>query len=72
MSAEKKPKMNKVILDASALLALIKKEAGAEVVERLLGTIVMSSVNLSEAAAILLDSGMSMQECQECIEPFIN
>lgn len=57
--------MNKVILDASALLALIKKEHGAEIIEPLLGNIVMSSVNVSEVAAILLDSDMSEVECLE-------
>ena len=37
--------MNKVILDSSALLALIKNEEGSSVVEELLGSIVMSSIN---------------------------
>jgi PIN domain nuclease of toxin-antitoxin system len=63
--------MNEVILDSSALLALIKKEPGAEIVEKLIGNVIMSSINLSEVAATLLDSDMSVEECQECIEPFI-
>lgn len=63
--------MNKVILDSSALLAFIKNEPGAQIVEKLVGNITMSSVNLSEVAATLLDSEMSLKECQECIEPFI-
>ncbi len=63
--------MNEVILDSSALLALIKKEQGAEIVEKLIGRVIMSSINLSEVAATLLDSDMSVKECQECIEPFI-
>jgi len=64
--------MSKVVLDASALLALIKNEQGAEIVEELLGNIVMSSVNVSEVASILLDSKMSVTEAREAIEPFID
>jgi PIN domain nuclease of toxin-antitoxin system len=47
--------MNNVILDASALIALIRNEPGAKIVEELLGNIIMSSVNISEVASILLD-----------------
>ena len=50
--------INKVVLDASALLALIKNEPGSDIVEKLIGNIVMSSVNVSEVAAVLLDSEM--------------
>jgi|GEM_PF-6067016 len=64
--------MSKVVVDASALLALIKNESGAQVVEELLGNIIMSSVNVSEVASILLDSEMSTKEAEEVIEPFIN
>src|SRR3954471_24768555 len=64
--------MNKVVLDASALLALIKNESGAKVIEELLGNIIMSSVNVAEVAGILLDSDMSLEEAQEAIEPFID
>ncbi|MBW8308230.1 MAG: PIN domain-containing protein [Candidatus Paracaedibacteraceae bacterium] len=51
--------MSKVILDTSALLALIKNEPGASTVEDLLGQIVMSTLSLSEAATTLLQSGMT-------------
>ena len=64
--------MNKVVLDGSALLALIKNESGAKVIEELLGSIIMSSVNVTEVAGILLDSDMSVEEAQEAIEPFID
>jgi PIN domain nuclease of toxin-antitoxin system len=37
-----------VVLDASALLALLHEEAGADQVEELLGGALMSAVNLSE------------------------
>lgn len=64
--------MNKVILDSSALIALIKNEKGAEIVEPLLGKIVMSAINISEVAGILIDIGMSHEECKNTIEPFVN
>lgn len=41
-----------VVLDASALLALLKREAGAEIVEASLEQAVIGSVNLGEAAQI--------------------
>lgn len=64
--------MSKVVVDASALLALIRNESGAQVIEELLGSIIMSSVNVSEVASILLDSEMSPKEAEEVIEPFIS
>jgi ribonuclease VapC len=64
--------MSKVVVDASALLALIKNESGAQVVEGLLGNVIMSSVNISEVASILLDSEMSIEEANEVIEPFVS
>ncbi len=64
--------MNKIVLDASALLALVKNEPGSDKVESLLGRIVMSSVNVSETAAILLQSDMSVQEVQDCLLPLIS
>ena len=63
--------MSKVVLDSSALLALIKGEKGAEEVEKLLGQIIMSTVNVSEVAAILADLSMTQEDCQFAIEPFL-
>jgi PIN domain nuclease of toxin-antitoxin system len=64
--------MSKVVLDASALLALIKNEKGSVKVEQTLGNIVMSSVNVSEVASKLLDSGIPEEECMAMIEPFVS
>ena len=58
--------MSKVVLDASALLALIKNETGGDVVESLLGNIVMSSVNVSEVASILLGLKHVTRRMQRC------
>ena len=64
--------MSKIILDASALIALIKNETGASIVEGLLGQVVMSSINVSEVASVLLESEMNSQEAQECLLPLIS
>ena len=45
--------MNKVILDASAFLALINNEDGKDIVEPLLPYSIMSSVNISEVVSEL-------------------
>jgi len=45
--------MNKYILDASALLALLNSEPGAETIEKILPTSVMSTVNVAEVIAEL-------------------
>ena len=47
-----------VVLDASALLALLFNQAGADMVAARLASAVISAVNLSEVAAKLADQGM--------------
>jgi ribonuclease VapC len=47
-----------VVLDASALLALLFNEPGADIVAARLATSVIGAVNLSEVAAKLADHGM--------------
>ncbi len=44
----------KVILDASALIALLAEEKGFETIEKLLPKSIMSSVNVAEVAKFLL------------------
>jgi PIN domain nuclease of toxin-antitoxin system len=46
--------MDSVILDSSALLALINKEPGFDAVREVLPNAVMSSVNVAEVAGILM------------------
>lgn len=48
------------VLDASALLALLQDEPGSEVVEPLLETAVVSSVNWSEVAQKSLERGVEV------------
>ncbi|HEX3127761.1 MAG TPA: type II toxin-antitoxin system VapC family toxin [Thermoanaerobaculia bacterium] len=50
--------MNEVVLDASAILALLNAEPGGEVVEQTLPGAIISTVNLSEIVAKLAERGM--------------
>ena len=50
--------MSKAILDASALLALLRRESGAEKVEVVVPDAVISTVNLGEVLGKLVDYGM--------------
>lgn len=46
------------VLDASAVLALVQDEPGADLVERELGGSMLSAVNLAEVIGKLLDAGV--------------
>lgn len=50
--------MSRVVVDASAVLALLNDEPGADIVEANLDAAVISAVNLAEVASILADSGV--------------
>jgi len=50
--------VTQIVLDASALLALLNSEPGAEVVAAVATRAVMSAVNFSEVVTKLADSGM--------------
>jgi ribonuclease VapC len=56
------------VLDASALLALLQNEAGAERVAALLSGGAMSAVNLSEVVARLSDHGMPADDVREALD----
>lgn len=56
------------VLDASAVLALINKERGADVVRRLLTGSVMSVVNAIEVGTKLMDKGLSPEEAWETLD----
>lgn len=59
--------MKTVILDASALLALIRSESGAKEVEKYAPNYLMSTVNASEAAAVLQRGGMTAAEAKDSV-----
>lgn len=54
--------MNEVVLDASAVLALLGNEPGSGAVEDALGSALLSSVNLAEVVSKLSDRGMPEAE----------
>jgi uncharacterized protein with PIN domain len=51
-----------MVLDASALLALVNAEPGADIVASALGAAVISAVNLAEVVTRLIDIGVPAQE----------
>jgi ribonuclease VapC len=54
--------MSKVVLDASALLALLNAEKGANIVQELLPQASLSTVNLAEVVICLSAVGMPDNE----------
>jgi len=58
-----------VVIDASALLALLNAEPGAEVVAEALPKGVISTVNLSEVVAKLCDAGMPEKAIHRALQP---
>ncbi len=64
--------MNKIVLDASAVLALINKEPGHIAVEKILTQSVISAVNLSEVIAVLVDIGMDVKDVETIVYGIIN
>ncbi|WP_039454457.1 type II toxin-antitoxin system VapC family toxin [Candidatus Jidaibacter acanthamoebae] len=61
-----------IILDASALIALLGDEKGCEVVEDLLPYAIMSSVNIAEVARFLVSaSAMEIDKIQEVIDHLV-
>jgi PIN domain nuclease of toxin-antitoxin system len=63
---------NKVVLDASALLALIQQERGAETVKPLLKSAVMSAVNIAECLSALQRADVLAEEALSLITDIIS
>jgi PIN domain nuclease of toxin-antitoxin system len=59
--------VGRVVLDASAILALLNDEPGAAAVAAALEDAVVSAVNLSEVVAKLQEVGMSREEADEAL-----
>lgn len=59
--------MNEVVLDASALLAFLNQEKGSEIITQYLDRSVMSSINLSEVIAKLVDRNILEDVVQELV-----
>jgi PIN domain nuclease of toxin-antitoxin system len=60
--------MSDVVLDASALLALLQKEPGAEVVLASLDQSCISTVNYAEVLSKLIDNGVPLHEAVAILE----
>ena len=63
--------MAKAVLDASAVLALLNQEPGAEMVEEYLAESVLSTVNLTEILTVLDDIGMPLKEAKVVVSSLI-
>lgn len=59
--------MNDIVIDASAILAMLKGEEGSDIVMQYLSHGLVSSVNLSEAATILIRDGMPKKETENIL-----
>ena len=73
----RKPPVSKTVVDASAVLAFILQETGAEAVADLRGSGVISTVNLAEVASRLVDLGYTRRKIDAAlndlfltVEPF--
>lgn len=60
--------MAKVVIDASALLALLNNEPGADTVAVAIPQAVISTVNLSEVVAKLAEAGMPQSAIQDALQ----
>jgi PIN domain nuclease of toxin-antitoxin system len=57
------------VLDASAILCLIRGEAGAEVVKAALPGSAVSAVNMAEVMAKMIDLGMNSEMIDAVLDP---
>jgi ribonuclease VapC len=60
--------VSEVVLDASALLALLNEEPGSEAVAQAFPRAAVSAVNLSEVVAKLVEAGMPIEEVRRILE----
>ena len=68
MSSESSPGEPAVVLDASALLAMVHAEPGGDFVQSLLQTAAMSTVNWSEVVQKALDREVEVRGLREDLE----
>jgi PIN domain nuclease of toxin-antitoxin system len=61
--------MISAVLDASALLALLRNEAGAGKVSAALASSAMSTINLAEVVGHFARNGVSEQEIRQVLSP---
>lgn len=59
--------MSEVIVDASAVLALLNQETGSEEVSQFISNAAISTVNLSEVIAKLADAGIPEEDIRQIL-----
>jgi PIN domain nuclease of toxin-antitoxin system len=59
--------MSEVVVEASAILALLNQETGSEEVSRFIGKAAISTVNLSEIIAKLADAGIPEEDIRQIL-----
>lgn len=69
-NAAKKPSVSRIVLDASAILALMYQEPGGEAVPSHLPGSLLSAVNLSEVVTKSVDAGMTLEEANMALSGF--
>ena len=62
--------MTRVVLDASAVLAKLLSEPGADVVSAALGSASISAINYAEVVTSLIEHGMPPREARDALEWF--
>lgn len=60
--------MSDIVLDASAVLALVNSEPGADIVTAHLANASISAVNFAEAFSRLSDFGLTREECRDTLD----
>ena len=71
INPKSKSKANKVLLDTSALIALLRKEPGYKKVDEVLAHSAISSVNLCELVSILAKEGIPENEIDDIINDIV-
>ena len=61
--------MSEFVLDASAVLAVLFGEPGAQQVYAAMNNSHISAVNLSEVYATMIEGGMTFEEAEELVDP---
>lgn len=62
--------MADIVLDASAILAFLQREKGADIVEGLLPDAAVSANNLAEVVAKLVDHGVPIDDIEQIVAAF--
>jgi PIN domain nuclease of toxin-antitoxin system len=69
MTGGKKQRVAETVIDASALLALLNMEPGAEMVAEALPGSAISAVNLAEVVSKLCEAGMPVKAIYQALRP---